>query len=271
MPAASAVVPTASGPGPSPVASPSSAPPVGGVWALVCCEGRLFAACADGTLAYRDVSGQNLPWRTIDDTDAIALAAPREAHGGPPAGLFGVAVDGTIRYRDPVPGPAPWQDVGQAPEGTTGLAAADERLFAITAANELWHLPIRHLNAHNWTMIGAAAGPSPCPGGGPATGPATGPAGGPVTGPAISPAIGLATDPAGGPAGGSVISPATLAAMNGRLFTVAADRILTRSVNRYETPWADLGPAAGNTVLAAASGRLIGTGPDGTLRWRPIA
>ncbi|TDD00789.1 hypothetical protein E1294_51800 [Nonomuraea diastatica] len=177
----------------------------------------------------------------------IALAAPREAHGGPPAGLYGVAPDGTIRYRDPVPGPAPWQDVGQAPEGTTGLAAADEGLFAITAAHELWHLPIRLLAAPDWTMIG----PAPDPSGGPAPGAATGPA------------------PA--PSGGPAIGPATLAAMNGRLFTVAAGRVLTRSVNRHETPWVDLGPAAGHTVLASASGRLIGTGPDGTLRWRPIA
>ncbi|MET7333135.1 N,N-dimethylformamidase beta subunit family domain-containing protein [Nonomuraea sp. NPDC005650] len=128
------------------------------VRALVCCENRLYAACSDGTLAVRDVCGQNLPWQAIDETDAIALAAPREAHGGPPAGLYGVAPDGAIRYRDPVLTRTPWQDVSRAPEGTIALAAVDEGLFAVTAADELWHLPIRRLDAHDWRNVGPAAG-----------------------------------------------------------------------------------------------------------------
>lgn len=131
-------------------------PPV--VCALVCCENRLFAACSDGTLTTRDVCGQNLPWRAIGPADAIALAAPREAHGGPPAGLYGVAPDGTIRYRAPVPARAPWEDVSRAPDGTIGLAAVDEGLFAITSANELWHLPIRRLDAPGWACVGPASG-----------------------------------------------------------------------------------------------------------------
>ncbi|MEU6783304.1 N,N-dimethylformamidase beta subunit family domain-containing protein [Nonomuraea angiospora] len=128
------------------------------VLALVCCENRLYAACSDGSLAVRDVCGQNLPWQTLDETDAIALAAPREAHGGPPAGLYGVAPDGTIRYRDPVPTPKPWRDVSQAPEGTIALAVADEGLFAVTSGDELWHLPIRRLDVHDWRGVGPAAG-----------------------------------------------------------------------------------------------------------------
>ncbi|MEV4360469.1 N,N-dimethylformamidase beta subunit family domain-containing protein [Nonomuraea sp. NPDC049625] len=128
------------------------------VLALVCCENRLYAACPDGTLAVRDVCGQNLPWQTIDATDAIALAAPREAHGGPPAGLYGVAPDGTIRYRDPVPAPMPWRDVSRAPEGTIALAVVDEGLFAVTSGDELWHLPIRRLGVHDWRSVGPAAG-----------------------------------------------------------------------------------------------------------------
>jgi hypothetical protein len=188
--------------------------------ALVACDNRLFAACSDGTLAVRDISGQNLPWRVIDETDVIALAAPREAHGGPPAGLYGVAPDGTIRYRDPVLARSTWQDVSRAPEGTTGLAAVDEGLFAVTSAGELWHLPIRRLDTHDWARAGSAEG------------------------------------------------AVALTAMNGRLFAVSADRILTRSAERHETAWQDLGPAGGHTILAAAAGRLIGTGPGTGLSWR---
>ncbi|MEV1178511.1 N,N-dimethylformamidase beta subunit family domain-containing protein [Nonomuraea sp. NPDC049784] len=208
-----------------------------GVRTLVCCENRLYAACSDGTLAVRDVSGQNLPWQAIGETDAIALAAPREAHGGPPAGLYGVAPTGAIRYCDPVPAPQrwqdapdrepvsapqPWKDVSRAPEGTIGLAAVDEGLFAVTSAGELWHLPIRRLDAHDWRRVGPAVG---------------------------------------------VVS---LTAMNGRLFAVSADRILVRSAERHESPWTDLGPAAGRTALAATGGRLIGAGPDGLIRWRSL-
>ncbi|MFI7638055.1 N,N-dimethylformamidase beta subunit family domain-containing protein [Nonomuraea sp. NPDC049400] len=202
-----------------------------GVRALVCCENRLYAACSDGTLAVRDVSGQNLPWEAVGETDAIALAAPREAHGGPPAGLYGVAPDGTIRYRDPTSAPQPWQDapvpqawqdVSRAPEGTIALAAVDEGLFAVTSAGELWHLPIRRLDAHDWRRVGPAAG---------------------------------------------VVS---LTAINGRLFAIAADRILVRSAERHESGWSDLGPAAGRTALAATAGRLIGAGHDGLLHWRSL-
>ncbi|MFG1957767.1 N,N-dimethylformamidase beta subunit family domain-containing protein [Nonomuraea sp. NPDC049028] len=192
-------------------------PPPG---ALVACDNRLFAACSDGTLAVRDISGQNLPWQMIDETDVIALAAPREAHGGPPAGLYGVAPDGTIRYREPVLTRSTWQDVSRAPEGTTGLAAVNEGLFAVTSAGELWHLPIRRLDTHDWARAGSAGG-------------------------AVS-----------------------LTAMNGRLFAISADRILTRSAERHETAWQDLGPAEGHTVLAAAAGRLIGTGPGTGLSWQ---
>ncbi|MFI7231281.1 N,N-dimethylformamidase beta subunit family domain-containing protein [Nonomuraea angiospora] len=164
--------PTPTPASPSPPPSAASTSPVGGlaplpdvepngavvVQALVCCENRLYAACSDGSLAVRDVCGQNLPWQTIDETDAIALAAPREAHGGPPAGLYGVAPDGTIRYRDPVPAPKPWRDVSRAPEGTIALAAVDEGLFAVTSGDELWHLPIRQLGTHDWRIVGPAAG-----------------------------------------------------------------------------------------------------------------
>ncbi|MEU8142606.1 N,N-dimethylformamidase beta subunit family domain-containing protein [Nonomuraea sp. NPDC048901] len=200
-----------------PIGPAPTCPPPG---ALVACDNRLFAACSDGTLAVRDISGQNLPWQMIDETDVIALAAPREAHGGPPAGLYGVAPDGTIRYREPVLTRSTWQDVSRAPQGTTGLAAVDEGLFAVTSAGELWHLPIRRLDTHDWARAGSAGG-------------------------AVS-----------------------LTAMNGRLFAISADRILTRSAERHETAWQDLGPAEGHTVLAAAAGRLIGTGPGTDLSWR---
>ncbi|TMR94452.1 N,N-dimethylformamidase beta subunit family domain-containing protein [Nonomuraea basaltis] len=209
--------------------------------ALVVCENRLFAAGSGGVLSTRDLSGQNLPWRPIDVTDAQALAAPREAHGGPPAGLYGLASDGAIRYRDPVLSSAPWTDVSRAPERTTDLAAADEALFALTSDNELWYLPIRRLADAAWARMG---------GGGGAT---------------------------------------RLTAMNGRLFAIAGDRVLTRTVDRQDIEWTDLGPAWTTTVpasapsgsggpgpalagsrvaLAAASGRLVIAAPDARLQWR---
>ncbi|MEV0151291.1 MULTISPECIES: N,N-dimethylformamidase beta subunit family domain-containing protein [unclassified Nonomuraea] len=217
---------------PAPEAAPDPAAEARPV-ALVVCESRLFAAGAGGALSTRHLSGQNLPWRPIDVTDALALAAPREAHGGPPAGLYGLAPGGAIRYRDPVLSPAPWTDVSRAPERATGLAAADEALFALTSDDELWHLPIRRLADAAWVRIG---------GGGGATG---------------------------------------LTAMNGRLFAVAGDRVLTRTVDRQDREWTDLGPAwtttpgpapsASPVALAAASGRLVVAAPDGRLYWRSLS
>ncbi|MET7463675.1 N,N-dimethylformamidase beta subunit family domain-containing protein [Nonomuraea sp. NPDC005501] len=216
------------GPAGPPVPSAED-PPV----ALVVCENRLFAAGSGGTLSTRHLSGQNLPWRPIDVTDALALAAPREAHGGPPAGLYGLAPGGAIRYRDPVLRPAPWTDVSRAPERATGLAAADEALFALTSDDELWYLPIRRLADAAWVRMG---------GGGGATG---------------------------------------LTAMNGRLFAIAGDRVVTRTVDRQDTEWTDLGPAwtetpgpapsASRVATAAASGRLVVAAPDGRLYWRSLS
>ncbi|SEH02909.1 hypothetical protein SAMN05444920_13121 [Nonomuraea solani] len=244
-PAASSGPPAPSGPSaPSRSSAPARPAAEARPVALVVCENRLFAAGPGGVLSTRDLSGQNLPWRPIDVTDAQALAAPREAHGGPPAGLYGLAPDGAIRYRDPVLSPAPWTDVSRAPERTTDLAAADEALFALTSDDELWHLPIRRLADAAWIRIG---------GGGGATG---------------------------------------LTAMNGRLFAIAGDRVLTRTVDRQNRDWTGLGPSRPTTVpappdsgpespgpvlsggrvaLAAASGRLVIGAPDGRLYWRSLS
>ena len=86
--------------------------PAEALTALVACEGRLFAAGDDGTLRARDVSGQNLRWRSVDQAPAIrALAAPREAAGAMSLGLYAVTDDGRLRYRDPVAARSPWRDV----------------------------------------------------------------------------------------------------------------------------------------------------------------
>lgn len=205
--------------GPAATPPAETPPPV----ALVVCENRLFAAGSGGVLSTRDLSGQNLPWRPIDTTDALALAAPREAHGGPPAGLYGLAPDGTIRYRDPLLTSTPWADVSRAPEHATGLAAADEALFAVTSDDELWHLPIRRLADATWTRMGTGGGAT------------------------------------------------SLTAMNGRLYAIAGDRVLTRPVDRHNTDWTDLGPAPVPSALAAASGRLVIAAPDGRLYWRSLS
>ncbi|MEU0484809.1 N,N-dimethylformamidase beta subunit family domain-containing protein [Streptosporangium sp. NPDC006013] len=69
---------------------------------------------------------------------------------------------------------------------------------------------------------------------------------------------------AGGPTGAVAMT-----AMNGRLYAVdSADRVRTRLPLPGPGEWADLCSAAGSTTLTAHAGRLIGTTPDGPLRWR---
>jgi hypothetical protein len=131
------------------------------VQALVACEGTLFAVSDDRLLA-REICGQNLRWRDAGDAGGIvAVAVPREAHGGPPIGLYGVTADGVLCCRDAVTDLALWTDVGIAPPGTLALAAVDEGMFAATP-DGLWHLPIRRLNEGlaGWTQVGPSAGVS---------------------------------------------------------------------------------------------------------------
>jgi hypothetical protein len=57
-----------------------------------------------------------------------------------------------------------------------------------------------------------------------------------------------------------------LTAMQGRLFTISAGRILTRDSARRPSPWTDLGCAEDTVALAAWMGRLVGVGQR--LSWR---
>lgn len=131
------------------------------VVALGASDGLLFAVTADGVLRSRRPGGQNLTWQRIDEAPGIlALATPREAHGGPPLGLYGLTAAGTIRYRDGATGRSGWLELGPAPEGAIGLAAVDESFFAVTAAGDLWHLPMPMLGADGaqWARAGDSAG-----------------------------------------------------------------------------------------------------------------
>lgn len=129
------------------------------VRAMVACEGVLYAVTRDRLLS-RAICGQNLRWRDEGVADGIlAVAAPREAHGGPPLGLYGVTAEGVLRYRDAIQGPASWRDAGSVPPGTVALAAVDEGFFAATP-DALWHLPIRRLDdgLAGWSQVGDPAG-----------------------------------------------------------------------------------------------------------------
>jgi hypothetical protein len=55
-------------------------------------------------------------------------------------------------------------------------------------------------------------------------------------------------------------------AMNGRLYAIAGNRLITRTSVGEPSTWQDLGLAAGSTALAAWMGRIIGAGTR--LRWR---
>jgi hypothetical protein len=137
--------------------------PADGLTAMVACEGRLFAVGDDGTLRVRDVSGQNLRWRVVDQAPAIrSLATPREASAGVSLGLYAVTADARLLYRDPTITRSPWSDVAALPPGATGLAVVDRQLFVATDADELWHLSAHLLlerpSASSWQLLGDAAG-----------------------------------------------------------------------------------------------------------------
>jgi N,N-dimethylformamidase beta subunit-like protein len=126
------------------------------VLAMAACDGTLFAVSDDRLLA-REICPQNLRWQDVGDAGGVvAVAVPREAHGGPSLGLYGVTASGVLRYRDAVAGPASWTDVGVVPEGTVALAAVNEGMFAATS-DGLWHLPI-HALPSGWTRVDDLAG-----------------------------------------------------------------------------------------------------------------
>jgi hypothetical protein len=132
-----------------------------GITALGHCEGLLFAVTADGELCARDVSGQNLRWRAIDAADGVrCLASPREASHGMGIGLYALTDDGRVVYRPPVTEPAPWKDLAAAPPAAIGLAAVNNRLFAISVDGGLYQLPVELLarGLPDWTRLGDATG-----------------------------------------------------------------------------------------------------------------
>ncbi|HEX6352620.1 N,N-dimethylformamidase beta subunit family domain-containing protein [Actinophytocola sp.] len=130
-----------------------------GIRSVAACEHRLFGVTEHGKLSTRDISAQNLAWRTVDDAPGLlALAAPRETNVGRTVGLYGLFADRTVAFREPLPGPAHWDPLCRAPEGTRDLAVCFESLFAVTEDGALWALPLATLwDERAWRRIGEAA------------------------------------------------------------------------------------------------------------------
>ncbi|MFE2867762.1 N,N-dimethylformamidase beta subunit family domain-containing protein [Embleya sp. NPDC059259] len=138
--------------------------PSGDIRALAACEDVLFAVDTEGALVCREVSGQNLPWRTIDTArPVVALAAAREAFGPLPLVLYAATADGRLLRRPPLTGPAPWTWVSRLPTGTIALALCDGGLFAVCADDRLRHVYAAELPADPdatppWRELGPAGG-----------------------------------------------------------------------------------------------------------------
>ncbi|WP_344407510.1 N,N-dimethylformamidase beta subunit family domain-containing protein, partial [Dactylosporangium fulvum] len=164
-----------------------SAPPVPGRWdvigraprlrSMVACEHTFWGLLGDGSLVARAAGPQNLPWHPVDAGAApepdppVCLAAPREAVCGMPVGLYAVTGRGRLLYRDPTAGPAPWSEVGAGPGAgsaagpVTALASADGTLFAVTAGDRLWCLPLARLAEGDRTWRPAGGEEEPARGG----------------------------------------------------------------------------------------------------------
>lgn len=117
----------------------------------------LFAATGDGTLLWREPSGQNLPWRRIATGErVVALAGSVEAVAGRPPGLFLVTADGTLYFRQPLLEEVLWEPIGTAP-GVVAMATANFHLFAATNDGRLLTRPVAG-NDVPWQSIGRADG-----------------------------------------------------------------------------------------------------------------
>ncbi|MFI6587857.1 N,N-dimethylformamidase beta subunit family domain-containing protein [Embleya sp. NPDC050493] len=138
--------------------------PSGDIRALAACADVLFGVDTEGALVCREVSGQNLPWRTIGTArPVLALAAAREASGPLPLVLYAATADGRLLRRPPVTGPAPWTWVARLPAGTIALALCDGGLFAVCADDTLHHvyaadLPTDPDASAPWRELGRAGG-----------------------------------------------------------------------------------------------------------------
>lgn len=129
-----------------------------GLIGLAAAENLLYGVTEHGDLMVRDISPQNLRWRTVQSGDGIvALAAPRESDAGRPFGVYGLGHDGVLRFRPPVPEQMPWTPLGPVPDGTVDIAIVFEGLFAVTSAGELWYLHLREpVSVDAWHRVDKA-------------------------------------------------------------------------------------------------------------------
>ncbi|HEY1570213.1 MAG TPA: N,N-dimethylformamidase beta subunit family domain-containing protein [Pseudonocardiaceae bacterium] len=122
------------------------------VRALAAGRDLLFAVLAGDVLAVREACPQNLRWQPVQPAAGVAaLAVPREAVPGGPQALYGVTADDRLVRRPLTPAEAQWREIGACPAGTSALAAADGRLFALDGDGVLW---VAGQGAVAWTRFG---------------------------------------------------------------------------------------------------------------------
>jgi hypothetical protein len=135
--------------------------------ALAACGGTLYAIVGgDGEgegggapesafLGYREACAQNLPWRPVADLGSvpsiIALASPRDAVAGAPAGLSAFSPDGALLARPATVDAAQWQLVGKAPAGSGALAVAGDLFFVLDELGVIWTCSRTALGREDWT------------------------------------------------------------------------------------------------------------------------
>jgi hypothetical protein len=232
------------------------------VRALAASGSALYAvlgACgpAGPVLGMREACGQALPWRPVGGAAGlVALAAPRDAVAGAPAGLYALRRDGAVLRRPAGSATAPWILVGDGPPRPRALAAADNHFFVLDQDGDIWSLPLGDIGgpARTWTRIDAGqASPDRAVTGETVTGETV--TGETVTGETVT-----------GGAGRLV----ALTAVNGRL--VAADEA-GRLLGRLPVPgaaWERLGDGGGCTVLTGHAGSLYGAAPGRPLLRRKL-
>jgi hypothetical protein len=136
----------------------------------------LYAVVGDAPgqtyLGCREACGQNLPWRPAGEHRAdehgadeqgpsggiVALAVPRDAVAGAPAGLYALHRDGVVLARPATPGAAAWSEMGKGPPGGISMAAAGDHFFVLDGQGGIWSCPQGQLQVSSWHKIGQHGG-----------------------------------------------------------------------------------------------------------------
>jgi hypothetical protein len=143
-------------------------------WLVVGTRDRIHALAADGAtlyaivgdapesafLGYREACAQNLSWRPVADADPadsrlaiVALASPRDAVAGAPAGLYALSADGALLARPATAEAAQWVPMGKTPADSRALAVASDQFFVLDGQGVIWRCPrtVLALGRDDWT------------------------------------------------------------------------------------------------------------------------